>query len=200
MLPFGIWPGHWGLKGKTRERAKIEYELTGYDLEYALASLDLSGPEFSTALNELNMKYHKITNEEYLRTEANIKLRGNELELRLLELDKKFGLIKSDIEYNKRRATLKNESWVHILNVKPDSDKAAHGELELDWNDKFVEELKESGYIAPTDEQIVDLWLVDLCRNIALEHYSGQGTFDEQVEAGIDIKKEKLDDGRWEAR
>ena len=41
VIPFGWLPGHWGLKGKTKERARAEYELEGYDLEIALAVIAL---------------------------------------------------------------------------------------------------------------------------------------------------------------
>ena len=38
-LPFGTLPGHWGLKGKTREIAKAEYELEGYELKKRLLEI-----------------------------------------------------------------------------------------------------------------------------------------------------------------
>ena len=38
-LKFGMMPGHWGLKGKTREIAKAEYELEGFELEERLLEI-----------------------------------------------------------------------------------------------------------------------------------------------------------------
>ena len=41
-LPFNLMPGHWGLKGYSRELAKIDYEFDGYDNEIRVLSLDLN--------------------------------------------------------------------------------------------------------------------------------------------------------------
>jgi len=45
LLPFWFLPGFWGLKGKTRDRAKAEYELTGFDLEKKLIELNQKSDE-----------------------------------------------------------------------------------------------------------------------------------------------------------
>ena len=54
-LPFGTLPGHWGLKGKTREIAKAEYELEGYALELQLLLIkkdELSEDEYLKRYND----------------------------------------------------------------------------------------------------------------------------------------------------
>jgi len=199
MLPFGWMPGHWGLKGKTRERAKIEYELNGYERDLALANLELTDKELKNRINYLNKEYNKITLLEFQREDAYINYTGKELDLRILEVEMNEGKL-TDLEYDKQKATINGEPWVHILNITPDStDNPSHGNMELDWNDKFVEDLRESGYEGASDEQVVDLWLVDLCRNIAMEHFSGTGEFDDQVDAGISIKKEPVSKDKWAA-
>ena len=43
ILPFGWLPGHWGLAGDTRERARIEYEYDGFDRESQLLELEPAG-------------------------------------------------------------------------------------------------------------------------------------------------------------
>ena len=41
--------------------------------------------------------------------------------------------------------------------------------LELDWNEYFVLQLKEAGYKGTSEEEMVDQWFQDLCRNIGAE-------------------------------
>lgn len=89
----------------------------------------------------------------------------------------------NDQEYDKALTTAKGEPWVSILNTEYDPSDPQHGSLELDWNAKFIESLDEAGYAAPTEEEMVDQWLTDLCRNIATEQYGGVGLFDDMAEA-----------------
>ena len=42
---------------------------------------------------------------------------------------------------------------------------------ELDWNDLFVAKLVRAGYQGKTDNDIVDNWFQDVCRNVVLESY-----------------------------
>jgi hypothetical protein len=201
LIPFGWLPGHWGLKGKTREIARAEYELSGYDLTVRLAEIEhgKDTDECDLAILDAQLEHQQITKDEYERQFAENHLEeGEERDLALLELDRKEGKIDQN-EYEKGCATAKGEGWVKILNINPDSSKPNHGELELDWNDKFVEELREGGYDAPADEQVVDMWLADLCRNIAMEQFTGTGDFDERVPDQFIQKTATDDDGKWEA-
>ena len=34
IIPFGLWPANWGLEGKRREEAKLEYYWEGEDLAH----------------------------------------------------------------------------------------------------------------------------------------------------------------------
>jgi hypothetical protein len=78
-------------------------------------------------------------------------------------------------------------------------DNPTEGAFSFDWNDEFVKTLRVRGYEGKTDEQIVDQWFADICRNIVLETY-------EQEQARIDnlpdnpnlISKRKIDDDRNE--
>lgn len=71
----------------------------------------------------------------------------------------------------KERATLKGEAWVAVLDTHVNKDNIRNGFFELDWNDKFVEELKTAGYGFDGDpeEEIVDRWFRDLARNMLAE-------------------------------
>ena len=41
--------------------------------------------------------------------------------------------------------------------------------FELDWNDEFVNMLKQAGYLGASEEEIVDRWFQTLCRTIGNE-------------------------------
>lgn len=48
--------------------------------------------------------------------------------------------------------------WVEIKSDKVSPTKGI--ELELDWNDAFVEYLRDNGFVAEQDEQVVQTWLL----------------------------------------
>lgn len=198
FIPFGCMPGAWGLRGKTREIAKAEYELKGYELRTTIANLTLTGKELNNTLNKLSREYDKITLGDFQIADANINLTGKKLSLRLLELEL-LSHKKTEREYDKERATINEEPWVHIGEIGYEKDKPAEGSFDLDWNDFFIADLKEAGYKGIADEDIVDLWLNELCKNVAMETYSGTGDFDDDVEEASHIKKQKIDDNKWEA-
>ncbi len=75
---------------------------------------------------------------------------------------------------DKEKATRAGEPWVSILNVDINPEDINNGAFEMDWNDKFVLNLIKAGYKQAeddTDEEIVDRWFQQVCRNIALEVY-----------------------------
>jgi len=71
----------------------------------------------------------------------------------------------------KEIATEKGEPYVVILNVELDPDNIGNGAFELDWNDKFITNLVRAGYKGKTDNDMVDLWFRDICRNVLAENY-----------------------------
>jgi hypothetical protein len=94
----------------------------------------------------------------------------------------------------KELATEQNEPWVSVISVELDPSNIGSGAFELDWNDKFVANLVRAGYKGKTDQQIVDQWFQDICRNVVLENF-------EQEMADPDMRQarsRKLDDGRTE--
>lgn len=197
-IAFGLLPAAWGLKGETREIAKAEYELEGKELAVKKAKIrcEEESVALSVQLLAIDLKYGDITPYNYdLQTTELDHINdkdedGLDLKLALLKIEKKYKKITS-IEYEKQHATLHEKPWVSVLSVETDEDQPNQGSLELDWNDEFVSYLQDHGYIGATEEMIVDTWLGELCKNIALEHYSGVGTFDEDVEANIQTTADK---------
>ena len=71
----------------------------------------------------------------------------------------------------KELATKKGEAWVGVLDTKVNPENPRNGFFELDWNEKFIVQLKEAGYgfDGDTEEEIVDRWFRDLARNMLSE-------------------------------
>lgn len=190
-LPFGWLPGHWGLAGKTREVAKAEYELEGYDLEARLLEIredEMSEDDYDLRLLALKLKHGKITRREYDRGLVDLIKDPDAKALAEVELDFREGKI-GDTEYSKKCATLKGEPWVTVLNMDFASGKSLEGSFELDWNDFFVEKLKSEGYKGATPDLIVNQWFMEVCRNVAMEEFDGTGDFTADSEANLEAMK-----------
>jgi hypothetical protein len=69
----------------------------------------------------------------------------------------------------KTEATVKKEPWVAVLDTQVDPGNIRNGFFELDWNEYFILQLKSAGYSGTTEEEIVDQWFQDMCRNIGAE-------------------------------
>jgi len=171
LIPFSWMPGSWGLKGKTYERAKAEYDLDGYDREIKLAELDLpDGIEKQKELIRINSKYGKITEYEMESEIAKLLKDDNSIAKAQLEIDLRHHKINEN-EYQKRKATINKEPWVSVVNIGLNKDKPTiAGELELDWNDEFVNKLKQEGHIGPSDYAIVEQWFNLFCAAVAAEN------------------------------
>lgn len=69
----------------------------------------------------------------------------------------------------KELAIEKKEPWVAVLDTHVNKDNIRNGFFELDWNEYFVLQLREAGYIGETEEAVVDQWFQELCRNVGSE-------------------------------
>ena len=68
-------------------------------------------------------------------------------------------------------ATEKGEPYVAILSMDVDPEDLNQGAFELDWNEKFIANLIRAGYQGKTDEDLVDQWFQNVCRNVVLETF-----------------------------
>ena len=69
----------------------------------------------------------------------------------------------------KTAATANKEPWVTVLNTHVDPTNPKNGFFDLDWNEYFVLMLRRSGYTGSSEEEIVDQWFSDLCREVGNE-------------------------------
>lgn len=96
----------------------------------------------------------------------------------------------------KALATEKGEPYVNIESVELDPDNIGNGAFELDWNEFFVAKLIRAGYKGKDDQQIVDQWFQDVCRNVVLETFEQYEANNPRPPTGI--QRKDLGDGRSE--
>ena len=83
-------------------------------------------------------------------------------------LAKKY-TVKAEPADAKAAATAKKEPWVTVIQTHVNPENPRNGFFELDWNEYFVLMLKSNGYSGITEEEIVDQWFSDLCREVGNE-------------------------------
>ena len=96
----------------------------------------------------------------------------------------------------KAAATKRGEPYVNIVSVEVDPDNIGQGAFELDWNDIFISKLLRAGYTGKTDEQIVDQWFQDVCRNVVLETFEQYEANNPRPASGV--QRRNIGDGRTE--
>lgn len=96
----------------------------------------------------------------------------------LLDIFKKFNKHQPQPEFAKTQqlsprdlATQRGEPWVQVVSFDVDPNNMSNGAIELDYNDIFVARLVKAGYRGKNDQQIVDQWFTDVCRNVVMETY-----------------------------
>ncbi len=66
IIPFWLYPMHWGLKGKAKEQARINYLYDGYEADVKTAHLNCeSDYDLLIQLNTLDFKYNHISEADY---------------------------------------------------------------------------------------------------------------------------------------
>ena len=69
----------------------------------------------------------------------------------------------------KTAATANKQPWVTVLETHVNPENPRNGFFELDWNEYFIAMLRGNGYTGTTDEEIMDQWFSDLCREVGSE-------------------------------
>jgi hypothetical protein len=81
--------------------------------------------------------------------------------------------------------------------VELDPENVGNGAFELDWNEIFVARLVKAGYTGRDDQQIVDRWFQDICRNVLMENFE-QWEVNQPKEDRLTLNRRSLGDGRTE--
>ena len=99
--------------------------------------------------------------------------------------------VKKTVKKSDKKTTKSEEPMVKVLQVNVNPDNPKNGFFELDWNDEFVNMLKQNGYTGESEEEIVDRWFQSLCKTIGAE----QGV---DVTGSGYVQVNRRDDGKTE--
>ena len=191
-VPFGLLPASWGLKGKSREIAKAEYELRGYELELRLVEINHDEDPIAFKRNKLDidLKYKKIEQYNYDLEYATLDKEGPEADIAKLDVDLKHGRI-TDQEYERRGADARGEPWIAMPKISWDPINPSKTYFELDYNDHFMGFLRDNGYVG-ADDECINRWLNDVCYSVLEE-------MDQPEPEMINtVRKIRLPDGKTE--
>ena len=126
-------------------------------------------------LLDIDLKYKKISIEEYDYKLNDIQNEKDSYEWKknILDLDLQYNKI-NEQEHEKKLCTLNDEPYFEVINGKfenPDEDNIGSGGFlfELDYNEIFVNKLKENGWSGHSDDKIVDNYFKEICRQAADE-------------------------------
>ena len=97
----------------------------------------------------------------------------------------------------KELATKNKEPYINILSMDVDPENLNEGAFELDWNDIFIARLIKAGYQGKEDQDLVDQWFQNVCRNVVLETYQQEQAMNPQTQ-GVKVNKRNLGDGKSE--
>ena len=78
----------------------------------------------------------------------------------------KYSTVSNELVDPKTAATANKEPWVAVLDTHVNMQNPRNGFFELDWNEYFIAMLRENGYTGAADEELVDQWFQDLCKEI----------------------------------
>jgi len=170
-IPFNLLPASWGLKGKSRQIAEAEYYLSGYELDIKLAEIEhgTDNAQFDKHKILINRQYHRIDQytADVLLSELEHAGNENAAGLTKLDIDLKYDRI-SQQDFDRKRADLLGEPYMAMPKISWDPVDPSKTYFELDYNQPFVEYLRENGYVG-IDEEVINKWLNDVCTSILSE-------------------------------
>ena len=141
------------------------------------------------------------TPEEKERAVARRIVDEKEQAIALEKINFKYGHIDQHA-HDKNMANFNGKEYVRVVGMELDEDSPGQGYFELDFNDNFVEYLAKSGYEGVEQDQIVDNWFSDLCKNIVLQDLEDEEGIRKSVmtdsKDGLIISKIKTDENTSE--
>lgn len=95
---------------------------------------------------------------------------------------------------DKALADKNKEPYINILSMDVDPENLNDGAFELDWNDIFIARLIKAGYQGKTDQDLVDQWFQNICRNVVMETYEQE----QAMNPGMKTSKKDIGGGKTE--
>lgn len=164
-IPFKLTLAGLTLKGKDRERAEAQYNLSGEKLDRELLAIDYDTEglretdEYKVKKLDIDRKYNKIDPIHY-DIELNKIKEKNEQKQKLNELNiwKKWGKI-SELDYAKKYNDVLGKPWVAIKTNYDESGDPDNLEIEVAYNDTFIEKMRKKGLPGDTPDDVAEQWL-----------------------------------------
>lgn len=131
------------------------HHISEYNYQVEMADLThAKNDERERAFLVIERDFNKISSEEYDRAMVALDFAGDELLLETMHLDFKEGKI-TENEYAKQVANINGTAWV-AGDIKLDGKGKPF--MEMDWNEAFIEGLRDKGYSGLNDEEIIGTW------------------------------------------
>lgn len=199
-IPFGLTLAGLTLKGKDRKRAEAQYNLSGEELERELLSIDYDSEglretdEYKVKKLDIDKKYDKISQFDYDYELLNIKekdeLKRKLAQLLLLQQYKKI----DELEYAKKYNDALGKPWVAIKTNYDESGDPDNLEIEVAYNDTFIEKMRKKGLPGDTSDDVAEQWLkLFLIANLDEDDLKMIGSEDEDDDRPV-VSKAKLND------
>jgi len=118
----------------------------------------------------------------------------------LIDSIKKVVGIKKEIKTTSKKLSAKaladknKEPYINILSMDIDPENLNEGSFDLDWNDIFIARLMKAGYQGKTDQDLVDQWFQNICRNVVMETFEQE----QAMNPGMRTTKRDLGNGKSE--
>lgn len=164
-IPFRMTLAGLTLKGKDRKRAEAQYNLSGEELERELLAIDYDSEglretdEYKIKKLDIDKKYDKISQFDYEYELLNIKekdeLKRKLAQLLILQKYKKI----DDLEYAKKYNDALGKPWVAIRTNYDEDGDPDNLEMEVAYNDTFIEKMRRKGLPGETPEEVAEQWL-----------------------------------------
>jgi hypothetical protein len=140
-----------------------------YDYQTRTANLSLDGSELHKRLADIDKQFGKIDEYEWMKQHIAADLTGEDQEIEIVKLDIEFKKIDKR-EGEKKIANILKEPWVSIVEEGLDPAAGPSGFFFVfDWNEHWIELLKKHGYEGDTDDEMMERWFTDVCRNEVMQ-------------------------------
>lgn len=73
IIPFRLFPGSWGLRGKSYKEAEANYYYEGEELERKLAEINYEGDDLEEKKLDIDLKYKKLDENAYEKKLATLR-------------------------------------------------------------------------------------------------------------------------------
>lgn len=180
------------LKKKTLEyqleyniisRSEYNYGINDIDLEFDkislyeyninIANLDrdaykISPEEYTKRVLDIKLQFFQISEMDYKYSVLNLEYPNDTIEKqeKKLSIDLELGVIQKD-DFDKEMASLHHEPWVTVKYIRTTPGTFGNKfEIEIDYNDFFIEELRTNGWPGKTEDEMVSIWFNETCRQI----------------------------------